>query len=180
MEDGKDFGTVIRINQTRYPTVRSLQFFLIFIVLGLLVSIISMNTIKYFGVGSAAPVVSSFNIVQPGVEGPSDIDSWISPSSNLLHSMSDQELLWRASLVPQGKEYPFNRVRKIAFMFLTKGPLPMAPLWERFFKGHEGLYSIYIHATPSYIADFLPSSVFYRRQIPSQVLASFCTFRMKE
>ncbi|XP_023528428.1 uncharacterized protein LOC111791361 [Cucurbita pepo subsp. pepo] len=169
MEDGKDFGTVIRINQTRYPTVRSLQFFLIFIVLGLLVSIISMNTIKYFGVGSAAPVVSSFNIVQPGVEGPSDIDSWISPSSNLLHSMSDQELLWRASLVPQGKEYPFNRVRKIAFMFLTKGPLPMAPLWERFFKGHEGLYSIYIHATPSYIADFLPSSVFYRRQIPSQV-----------
>ena len=30
--------------------------------------------------------------------------------------------------------------RKVAFLFLTKGPLPMAPLWERFFKvgGWEG------------------------------------------
>lgn len=25
-------------------------------------------------------------------------------------------------------------VKKVAFMFLTKGPLPFAPLWERFFK----------------------------------------------
>lgn len=173
MEDGKDFGTVVRINQTRYPTMRFLQLFLMFIVLGLGVSIISMNTIRYFGVRNAAPVVSSVSMVQPRLEEPSGngIDSWIKPPSDLLHSMSDEELLWRASFVPQVKEYPFKRVRKIAFMFLTKGPLPMAPLWQRFFKGHEGLYSIYVHTAPSYIADFPPSSVFYRRQIPSQVLA---------
>lgn len=171
MEDGKDFGTVVRINQTRYPTMRFLQLFLMFIVLGLGVSIISMNTIRYFGVRNAAPVVSSVSMVQPRLEEPSGngIDSWIKPPSDLLHSMSDEELLWRASFVPQVKEYPFKRVRKIAFMFLTKGPLPMAPLWQRFFKGHEGLYSIYVHTAPSYIADFPPSSVFYRRQIPSQV-----------
>ncbi|KAL7187722.1 hypothetical protein ACSBR1_037729 [Camellia fascicularis] len=54
-------------------------------------------------------------------------------------------------------------------MFLTKGPLPLAPLWERFLKGHEGLYLIYIHSLPSFQVDFPSSSVFYRRQIPSQL-----------
>uniref|UniRef100_M1B318 Core-2/I-branching beta-1,6-N-acetylglucosaminyltransferase family protein n=2 Tax=Solanum tuberosum TaxID=4113 RepID=M1B318_SOLTU len=83
--------------------------------------------------------------------------------------MSDKELLWRASMVPRVKKYPFKRVPKIAFMFLTKGPLPLAPIWERFFKGHQGFYSIYIHSLPSFEADFPASSVFYKRQIPSQV-----------
>ncbi|GJP41204.1 hypothetical protein CLOM_g879 [Closterium sp. NIES-68] len=35
---------------------------------------------------------------------------------------------------------------RIAFLFMTRGPLPLAPLWERFFKGHEGRFSIYVHA----------------------------------
>jgi epsin len=83
--------------------------------------------------------------------------------------MSDEELLWRASMVPRIKKYPFERTPKIAFMFLTIGPLPLAPLWERFFKGHKGLYSIYVHPLPSYRDNFPASSVFYRRQIPSQV-----------
>lgn len=54
-------------------------------------------------------------------------------------------------------------------MFLTKGPLPLAPLWERFFKGHEGRYSIYIHSLPSYNQEFPSTSVFYRRHVPSQL-----------
>ncbi|CAI0408280.1 unnamed protein product [Linum tenue] len=54
-------------------------------------------------------------------------------------------------------------------MFLSKGPLPLAPLWERFFSGHQGLYSIYLHSLPSFEAKFPPSSVFYRRQVPSKV-----------
>ncbi|CAI5963568.1 unnamed protein product, partial [Closterium sp. NIES-64] len=32
-------------------------------------------------------------------------------------------------------------------MFLTRGPLPLAPLWERFFRGARGHFSIYIHAS---------------------------------
>ncbi|CAI5515427.1 unnamed protein product [Closterium sp. Naga37s-1] len=36
---------------------------------------------------------------------------------------------------------------KIAFLFLTRGPLPFAPLWEKFFAGHEGHYSVYVHAS---------------------------------
>ncbi|KAL6980070.1 hypothetical protein U1Q18_021720 [Sarracenia purpurea var. burkii] len=111
---------------------------------------------------------------QPCVEKPNglvptSLGRWIDPPSNLLHNMTDEELLWRASFVPQIKNYPFKRVPKIAFMFLTKGPLPLAPLWERFFKGQKGLYSIYIHSLPSFQVHFPSSSVFYRRHIPSQV-----------
>ncbi|XP_074581983.1 glycosyltransferase BC10-like isoform X2 [Curcuma longa] len=36
---------------------------------------------------------------------------------------------------------------KIAFMFLTPGSLPFEKLWEIFFLGHEGKFSIYVHAS---------------------------------
>ncbi|KAJ0603415.1 putative glycosyl transferase, family 14 [Helianthus annuus] len=84
--------------------------------------------------------------------------------------MNDSELLWRASFVPQIKEYPFKRVPKIAFMFLARGPLPLSPLWEKFFVGNEGLYSIYVHSLPHYVSNFSTSSVFYGKQIPSQTV----------
>jgi hypothetical protein len=90
-------------------------------------------------------------------------------AEGLEHSMTDEELLWRASFAPGVRRYPFRRVPKVAFMFLTRGPLPLAPLWERFFRGNEGRYSIYVHALPSYRANFTSESVFYRRQIPSKV-----------
>ncbi|PIN23042.1 hypothetical protein CDL12_04237 [Handroanthus impetiginosus] len=50
-----------------------------------------------------------------------------------MHNMSDDEVLEQAS----------KFVPKVAFMFLTPGPLPLSPLWDKFFKGHEGMYSIY-------------------------------------
>lgn len=92
----------------------------------------------------------------------------------IAHDMEDEELLWRASMVPKIKEYPYVRVPKVAFMFLTKGPVLMAPLWEKFFKGHQGLYSIYVHSNPSYNGSESESSVFYGRRIPSKV--SFISF----
>ncbi|CDP00652.1 unnamed protein product [Coffea canephora] len=82
--------------------------------------------------------------------------------------MSDEELLWRASLVPHITEYPFNRTPKIAFMFLTRGSLPLAPLWEVFFKGHQGFFSIYLHTSPEFTNEPPESSVFYKRRIPSK------------
>ncbi|GAB2291434.1 hypothetical protein Dimus_025689 [Dionaea muscipula] len=42
---------------------------------------------------------------------------------------------------------PWSETRKIAFMFLTPGPLPFEKLWELFFQGHEGKFSVYIHAS---------------------------------
>ncbi|KAL3838990.1 hypothetical protein ACJIZ3_023581 [Penstemon smallii] len=90
---------------------------------------------------------------------------------NAMHDMEDDELLWRASMVPKIHEYPFKRTPKVAFMFLAKGDLPMAPLWELFFRGHQGLYSIYVHCQPSYEGTMPEGSVFHDRRIPSKVVA---------
>jgi hypothetical protein len=102
---------------------------------------------------------------------------WARPSSrSAWHNMSDDELLWAASFEPRAAppQRP-SRPRKVAFLFLTRGPLPLAPLWERFFHGTgtsgsgRELFSVYIHSTPGYRLDFHPSSPFHRRQIPSKV-----------
>ncbi|KAL4556191.1 hypothetical protein LXL04_038834 [Taraxacum kok-saghyz] len=75
---------------------------------------------------------------------------------NLSHSMTDEELFWRASLVPENAHYPFDRMPKIAFMF---------------FKGQDPKkYSIYVHTNPDFELGVSNSSVFYNRQIPSQVV----------
>ncbi|GMH25667.1 hypothetical protein Nepgr_027510 [Nepenthes gracilis] len=86
----------------------------------------------------------------------------------LTHALSDEELFWRASVVPKIEEYPYRRVPKVAFMFLTRGPLPLLTLWERFFQRQEGLFSIYVHTQPGYHLNVSNDSVFYGRQIPSQ------------
>lgn len=96
-----------------------------------------------------------------------DFRGFVDPGPTWGHSMSDPELFWRASMAPRVEEYPFQRVPKVAFLFLTRGPLPFAPLWERFFHGHEGLYSVYVHALPGYAGRYRPSSPFHGRQIPS-------------
>ncbi|KAI4298912.1 hypothetical protein L6164_032425 [Bauhinia variegata] len=95
------------------------------------------------------------------------IESFLHPK-NLMHNLLDDELFWRASLVPKKEEHPYKRVPKVAFMFLTRGPLPFLPLWEKFFQGHENLYNIYIHTPPGYTMNVSKSSAFYGRQIPSQ------------
>ncbi|KAI4331496.1 hypothetical protein MLD38_029682 [Melastoma candidum] len=53
-------------------------------------------------------------------------------------------------------------------MFLMKGPLPLGPLWEKFFEGYQGKYTIYVHSSPSYNAHYQEGSVFYDRRIPSK------------
>lgn len=76
--------------------------------------------------------------------------------------MADAELLRRATL-------PVSRTPKVAFMFLTVGPLPLAPLWERFFQGgRRNQYSIYIHSLPDYEPSYPSSSVFFKRHVASQ------------
>ncbi|KAG7653765.1 Glycosyl transferase family 14 [Arabidopsis suecica] len=105
-------------------------------------------------------------------EKPKDRDCWsidgfVRPE-NLSHGMSDDELFWRASMVPVKEEYPYDRVPKVAFMFLTRGPLPMLPLWEKFFKGNDKYLSVYVHTPPGYDMNVSRDSPFYDRQIPSQ------------
>ncbi|CAN6348668.1 unnamed protein product [Urochloa humidicola] len=99
------------------------------------------------------------------------LERWTRAPASAWHNMTDEELLWAASWRPAIGRYPYRRVPKVAFMFLTRGPLPLAPLWEKFFAGagSRKLYSVYVHATPGYRRDFPPASPFYRRQVPSQV-----------
>lgn len=151
-------------------SMRLLQILLLFFVLTLGISVVSIHMIKFLRIQHFAPVVPTTLISMNGHDTLT-LESFIRPPSNVWHTMNDTELLWRASMEPQRNGYPFKRVPKLAFMFLTKGPLPFAPLWELFFKGHEGLYSIYVHPLPNYKSDFSKSSVFYRRYIPSQVLS---------
>ncbi|KAG4962588.1 hypothetical protein HKD37_14G039630 [Glycine soja] len=160
LEEGKE-----RINQSK--PLRPVRLLVLFFALCVVFSLISIYTVKHFEIESVVTTVSSS--FQPCYyEEPGGLDKWIRPPSSSIHNMSDKELLWRASFVPRIKGYPYPRVPKIAFMFLTKGPLPLAPLWERFLKGHEKFYSVYIHSLPSYQPQFPSSSVFYNRQIPSQ------------
>ncbi|KAL1828921.1 hypothetical protein ACET3Z_007333 [Daucus carota] len=88
-----------------------------------------------------------------------------------MHDMTDEELLWRASMVPKRNEFPgAEPAPKVAFMFLIKEKVSFAPLWEKFFKGNEGLYSIYVHSDPSFNQSKTESSMFRDRRIPSKVV----------
>ncbi|GER35576.1 Core-2/I-branching beta-1,6-N-acetylglucosaminyltransferase family protein [Striga asiatica] len=90
--------------------------------------------------------------------------------NNSTQSMSeDEELFMRASRVQEstGKESK----QKVAFLFLARGPLPLAPFWDSFFKGHDELFSVYVHSHPSYNDSSSPvpkSSAFYGKRIPSK------------
>ncbi|TKW06414.1 hypothetical protein SEVIR_7G241300v4 [Setaria viridis] len=59
-----------------------------------------------------------------------------------------------------------SKSSKIAFMFLTPGTLPFERLWEKFFEGHEGRYTIYVHASrekPEHV-----SPIFVGREVHSE------------
>ncbi|KAF7842822.1 glycosyltransferase BC10-like [Senna tora] len=123
---------------------------------------------NHVSIGMSAVKEDNCSIIQRCEEVDSmNMEAFLHPV-NVTHDLLDDELLWRASLAPKKEGYPYSRVPKVAFMFLTRGPLPLMPLWERFFHGHEDLFNIYVHAPPGYNLNVSNSSVFYGRQIPSQ------------
>jgi hypothetical protein len=108
--------------------------------------------------------------VKPIAESKSHIGlrEFLRPPS-VTHDMNDDELTWRASMVPKIDEFPFEYNPKVAFMFITRGPVSLSPLWELFFKGNEEFYSIYVHSDPSYNESEAESDLFRGRRIPSKV-----------
>ncbi len=62
---------------------------------------------------------------------------------------------------------------RIAFLFLTRGPLPLAPLWERFFAGAPSTddYVIHVHAAPGFELNqsTVASPLFYNRTVAGSV-----------
>lgn len=114
--------------------------------------------------------ISSISLTSQSIS--SSLSNFISPK-DLWHSLTDKELLWLASMVPRIPEYPYNRTPKVAFLFLSRGRLPLAPLWEMFFRGHENLFSVYLHTLPEFNNYDEPqesSAVFYKRRIPSKAV----------
>ncbi|PIA63614.1 hypothetical protein AQUCO_00201154v1 [Aquilegia coerulea] len=83
--------------------------------------------------------------------------------------MTDEQLMRKASISPSAVEYKSDMPPKIAFIFLVRGGLPLGPIWEKFFKGHDNLYSIYLHSSHGH-TEVSNSSVFYQRMIPSKVV----------
>lgn len=66
---------------------------------------------------------------------------------------------------------------KIAFLFLVKKTIPLGRLWEKFFKEHEGYYTIYVHSDPSFNSSSKDEGgVFHGRRIPSKVCMSSYLF----
>ncbi|WVZ64070.1 hypothetical protein U9M48_013640 [Paspalum notatum var. saurae] len=81
----------------------------------------------------------------------------------------DDERLMALAAAAAPREVPAGAVPKVAFLFLTRWDLPMAPLWDKFFDGHRGLYTVYVHTSPAFNgSDPLETSAFYRRRIPSK------------
>ena len=111
------------------------------------------------------PENSNETVVPEGQKGPSPVEFEKVKHHNMTE---EEELMWRALEV---QERPSTVKKKVAFMFLTRGKLPLAKLWERFFNGHQGLFSVYVHTSNlSYVDDGIPeTSPFYRRRIPSKV-----------
>ncbi|OEL22290.1 hypothetical protein BAE44_0016692 [Dichanthelium oligosanthes] len=66
---------------------------------------------------------------------------------------------------------PVSKNPKIALMFLTPGSLPFEKLWEKFLQGHEGRYSIYVHASRE--KPVHTSSLFAGRDIHSDAVIIF-------
>ncbi|XP_019058143.1 PREDICTED: uncharacterized protein LOC104814660 isoform X2 [Tarenaya hassleriana] len=70
---------------------------------------------------------------------------WLPPSPR---QYSDEEIASRVVIREILDSPPVKgKTSKIAFMFLTPGSLPLEMLWDRFFQGHEGKFSVYIHAS---------------------------------
>ncbi|XP_030945808.1 glycosyltransferase BC10-like [Quercus lobata] len=185
---GNEQHLLQRISKAFYFQLQSshiFQFF--FFVFGLTFGFVACLYLKSFLVSLQAPTYSTLPPISSTVSPPPPppLELWLSSlvesangTSNyarvslkkqefLTHNMSDQELFQKASMVSQ-TELSGRQVPKVAFMFMTKGPLPFSLLWEKFFKGHEGFYSIYVHAHPSFNDSEPEDSIFYGRRIPSQ------------
>ncbi|XP_043813586.1 glycosyltransferase BC10 isoform X2 [Manihot esculenta] len=64
--------------------------------------------------------------------------------------------------------YVPSKNAKIAFMFLSPGSLPFEKLWEKFFHGHEGRFSVYVHASkdkPVHVSRYFVNREIHSRQV---------------
>lgn len=74
------------------------------------------------------------------------LTDWLPPTSR--REYTDEEMASQAVIEEILRTpLPPTKTPKIAFMFLTPGKLPFEKLWDKFFDGHEGKFSVYVHAS---------------------------------
>ncbi|XP_042042917.1 glycosyltransferase BC10-like [Salvia splendens] len=90
--------------------------------------------------------------------------SWLPPSP--VRELTDEEIAARV-VIRDILDMPpaIQTTPKIAFLFLTPGALPFEKLWDKFFQGHEGRFSVYVHASKDKPLHF--SRYFINREIRS-------------
>ncbi|XP_051150607.1 glycosyltransferase BC10-like [Andrographis paniculata] len=95
------------------------------------------------------------------------LHDWLPPTP--LRELTDAEVASRVVLTDILKMKPaLSTTPKIAFLFLTPGPLPFEKLWDLFFQGHEGKFSVYVHASKNKPIHF--SRYFFNREIRSNAV----------
>ncbi|TYJ20844.1 hypothetical protein E1A91_A08G024500v1 [Gossypium mustelinum] len=73
------------------------------------------------------------------------LTDWLPPPKR---ELTDEEIISRVVVRDILDTPPVeSKNPKIAFMFLTPGSLPFEKLWNMFFRGNEGRFSVYIHAS---------------------------------
>lgn len=83
--------------------------------------------------------------------------------------LDDLALFRRAATIAssRGPRVHLSSPPKVAFLFLTNSDLYFVPLWERFFRGHAGLFNVYVHADPT-AAVAPPRGIFRDRFVPAK------------
>ena len=79
---------------------------------------------------------------------------------------------WRA-LVPSPRLTLRLVGGQVAFMFLTRGPMPLEPLWKAYFKPEVAkLHNVYVHPSPDFdcAKGFKAGSPFHGRCLPRALL----------
>ncbi|XP_026437151.1 uncharacterized protein LOC113335263 [Papaver somniferum] len=108
-----------------------------------IVALISFICLLSIGAYIIPPRGYSFCYVFSGV-GCKSMSEWLPPS----REYSDAEIAARGVIRDILQTPPIHtNTPKIAFMFLTPGTLPLEKLWDKFFDGHEGRFSVYVHAS---------------------------------
>ncbi|XP_042031693.1 glycosyltransferase BC10-like [Salvia splendens] len=90
--------------------------------------------------------------------------NWLPPSP--IRELTDEEIAARV-VIRDILNMPtaIQTTPKIAFLYLTPGALPFEKLWDKFFQGHEGRFSVYVHASKDKPVHF--SRYFINREIRS-------------
>jgi hypothetical protein len=72
--------------------------------------------------------------------------NWLPPAP--AREMTDEEIAARV-VIRNILDTPniVTKNPKIAFMFLSPGTLPFEKLWDKFFEGHDGRFTVYVHAS---------------------------------